>query len=162
MMKYDEIVDILRNSNDVNELIALKNVINKRIRALETPIIDINNLVVSDKVLLKDVRSFCQKNIKNVRVNSALFDYNTLAYACYFGIEDKELVDSVSPYDVRVYQTLGMDRKRITDYQGLGHYSLAIYEEMLKLYGLSLDVRLSDEEYNKLKRLHIEEERLKK
>ena len=100
-------------------------------------------------ILLKEVREFCLENIDNVIVNKKLFMPNKLGYACFFQLDEKTR-KSIDAYSVRVYQTLGIDKKELASFQRLGSYTVSIYEEMLNLYGLSLHEKLDDGVYKKL------------
>jgi len=100
-------------------------------------------------ILLKEVREFCLENIDNVIVNKKLFMPNKLGYACFFQLDEKTR-KSIDAYSVRVYQTLGIDKKELASFQRLGSYTVSIYEEMLNLYGLSLHEKLDDGVYKTL------------
>ncbi len=100
-------------------------------------------------ILLKEVREFCLENIDKVIVNKKVFMPNKLGYACFFQLDEKTRKD-IGAYNVRVYQTLGLDKSELESFQKLGRYTVSIYEEMLNLYGLSLNDKLDDKAYKML------------
>lgn len=102
-----------------------------------------------EEVLIKEVRLFCLENLDKVIVNRSSFFPNKLGYACYFQL-DESIRKTIDCYNVKVYQTLGMDKIELERFQKLGRYTVCIYEEMLNLYDLSLNTKLDDNFYKEL------------
>ena len=115
-----------------------------------------NNIEVvrTDNVFLEKVVDFCNINCEYTNKTPLSTQFNKMAWAMYYEIKEFDEVDN--PFDVRVYQTLGLDKFKLAHFQGLGLKTLDNYESMLRKYNLSMTKRLDEEEIVKIKQLRKE------
>ena len=94
-------------------------------------------------VLTTGFLSFCNQNLKTVEEKSA-FRKNSLyrAFSEQNGIAERNISD-----ELKVYQTLGLDKVKLLQYRYVGEHNLELYNNYLNNYGLSMDIRLT---YNQI------------
>ena len=115
---------------------------------------DDKEVIRTDNVYLEKVVDFCNINCEYTKREPMYTEFNKMAWAMYYEIKEFDEIDN--PFDVRVYQTLGLDKFKLAHFQNLSLKTLDNYESMLKKYGLSMTKRLPEEEIAKIKQLKKE------
>ena len=99
---------------------------------------------LNHEILLQTFKEFCNNNIVEEKHQ---FNRNALAIGmCYLASHNHCI------WNIRVYETLGLDREKLLKEDGVAEKDLNFYDEKLKAYGLSLNERLSLEEIKELQR----------
>ena len=111
-----------------------------------------NNLIYINErniLLLEPMVEYCKEYYDNDKYG--MFQPYKLANIIY---HIKNEYYFATPNDLRVYQTLGIDQKKILEFDKQLLLSLKIYEKLLNHNHLSLNDKLKDNEYYELTRIH--------
>ena len=138
------IVDKDCDNLNTNDLKILRDYINKKIKTVDD---QFPTIILSDSefnkridILLKEYQTFCKENINSpaFRRDSLILSFcNQNSIPSYYG--DINI-------DLKVYHTLGLDRKKILASANISHGTLKIYDGLLRKYGLSLNTKLTEEQ----------------
>lgn len=91
------------------------------------------------KILLQTFKDFCHDNIVDEKEKHSFKKDDVAIALCYTASHNHFI------WRIRVYETLGLDRKALLGCDA-DEKDLDLYDEKLKLYGLSLNQRISKEE----------------
>lgn len=95
-------------------------------------------------VLLQTFKDFCHDNIVTMD-DKKNFDKLAMATALCYASSGKHLV-----WNIRVYETLGLDKAKLLDQSRMEEKYLDLYNEKLNKYGLSLNERFNKSEIDEL------------
>lgn len=93
---------------------------------------------LNHQVLLQTFKEFCQNNIVDEKHE---FNKKALSLAMCYEASHNHFV-----WNIRIYETLGLDRDNLLKREDVEEKDLNFYDKMLKKYDLSLNERISTEE----------------
>ena len=108
---------------------------------------------LNHEILLQTFKEFCQNNMAEQKHE---FNRQALSIAMCYTASHKHFI-----WNIRVYETLGLDREKLLKNEGVEEKDLNLYDQNLKQYGLSLNERINLEEMKNLQNEDPDYERKK-
>lgn len=98
-------------------------------------------------ILIQGFLTFCNKNVKTVEEKSAF--HKNMLYRAFCSENGQTNEKSISD-NIKIYQTLGLDKAKLIQYRGVGEHNLKLYDSYLGNYGLNMNIRLSNNQISLL------------
>ncbi len=102
------------------------------------------NKQLNKKVLLQTFKDFCIDNIITDE-DKKNFNKKAMATALCYTSSGKHLI-----WNIRIYETLGLDRKKLLDQDDIEEKYLELYDRKLNKYGLSINEKFTKKDYEEL------------
>ena len=108
---------------------------------------------LNKQVLLQTFREFCNNNVVTPE-DKKNFDKSAMAIALCYASSGKKLI-----WNIRVYETLGLDRNKILNQDNVEERYLELYNQKLNAYNLSIDEKFTKKELFELTSIDPDYER---
>ena len=99
---------------------------------------------LNHEILLQTFKEFCKNN---VIIDKHEFNKDDLSIAMCYEVSHNHFI-----WNIRIYETLGLDSEKLLKHDGVTEKDLNIYDHMLAKYNLSLNEKISIEEIKVLRK----------